>query len=249
MINFVQPLEQFEIVVLKPIILFNSIDFSFTNASLYLILATSLFLSLFYFATYYSRIVPQRWQLVTESFYEFLLDMLNQQVGVKGHKYFPVIFVTFSFIFMINILGMVPYSFTVGSHIIQTFTLSGAFWIALTILGFVYQKMHFFNLFLPKGVPSFILPALFVIELITYTSRAFSLAIRLFANLMSGHTLLNILSSFALSLWKKKVILGLIPFIIVFFVSILEFGIAFLQAYVFTVLLCIYLHDSIHGHE
>ena len=165
--------------------------------------------------------------------------------------YFPLIFVIFIFILTCNLLGMIPYSFTVTSHIIVTFFLSLSIFIGVTIIGFAHHGIHFFSFFLPAGAPVVLGPFLVVIELISYISRAFSLAIRLFANMMSGHSLLKILAGFAwtmLSVGGIFYVIHLVPLIIVFIITGLEIGIAMLQAYVFTVLTCIYLNDSINLH-
>jgi ATP synthase subunit 6 len=145
-----------------------------------------------------------------------------------------------------NLLGLFPFGFTVTSHIIVTFTLSFSIIVGLTIIGFREQKLHFLNLFIPKDVSKIMVPLLVVIEVVSYISRAFSLAIRLFANLMSGHTLLNILSTFVLKLLNKNILFGILPFILVLAICFLEICLAFLQAYVFMVLTCIYLSDSLY---
>jgi len=144
-------------------------------------------------------------------------------------------------------LGMTLFSFTLTSHIMVTFTLGVSSFIGLTILGFFLQKLSFLNLFLPKGIPSALIPILVVVEIISYTSRALSLSIRLFANLMSGHTLLHILAFFSSKLFKVKYIIGLLSFLLILAIVVLEFCIAILQAYVFTILICIYLNDSFHA--
>jgi len=144
------------------------------------------------------------------------------------------------------LLGLLPFGFTITSHIIVTFTLSFSVVLGLTIIGFREQKLHFLNLFVPRDVSKIMVPLLVVIEVVSYISRAFSLAIRLFANLMSGHTLLNILSTFVLKLLKKNVLFGILPFILVLAICFLEICLAFLQAYVFMVLTCIYLTDSLY---
>ncbi len=158
-------------------------------------------------------------------------------------------FTIFIVILIANLLGMTLYAFTLTSHIMVTFTLGVSSFIGLTILGFVLQKLAFFNLFLPKGIPAALIPILVVVELISYTSRALSLSIRLFANLMSGHTLLHILAFFASKLCKFNYIIGLLGFALIVAIIMLELCIAVLQAYVFTILICIYLNDAFNsGH-
>ncbi len=153
---------------------------------------------------------------------------------------------------MANLIGLLPYSFTTTSHVSQTFTLSLSLFLGVTFIGFIVQKLKFFELFVPKDVVFVLIPFLIIIEIISYISRAFSLAIRLFANMVSGHTLLNILAGFSLSLFNFKFyhqrIFAILPFFVIFIIFVLEFCISFLQAYVFAVLICIYLNDSLHGH-
>lgn len=182
-----------------------------------------------------------------ENLYKFVGEMLEGQVGKEAQRFFPYVFSIFIFILGSNMLGMTMFSFTLTSHIMVTFTLGVSTFIGLTILGFVIQHLHFLNLFLPKGIPAALIPMLVVIEIISYFSRALSLSIRLFANLMSGHTLLHILAFFSSKLFKYKFIVGLISFILILAIVALEFCIAILQAYVFAILICIYLNDSFHA--
>lgn len=247
---FISPLEQFQIISLIPIEIFN-MNISFTNSSLMMMLALFLIITSFNRAIINNKIIPVRKQAVVESIYEFVYNLVNENIGEKGNKYFPFIFILFIFILTLNLIGMIPYSFTVTSHIIVTFFLSLSIFIGVTIIGFMHHKIHFFSFFLPAGSPVLLAPFLVVIELISYTSRAFSLAIRLFANMMSGHSLLKILAGFSwtmLSAGGLFYVLQLIPLIVVFLITGLEIGIAFLQAYVFVVLTCIYLNDSINLH-
>lgn len=193
------------------------------------------------------RLISTKSQLIIERFYLFIFELVYQQVGFLGQTFVPLFFSLFSFILAANIVGLVPYSFTLTSHIMLTFTLSFSIFIGLTILAIIYQP-NFFELFIPKGVPSALVPFLFVIEIISYISRTFSLAIRLFANMMSGHVLLHILTGFCAFLFSDFYgvigkIIFFIPFILIIAIIGLEFGIAFLQAYVFCVLISIYLCD------
>lgn len=192
-------------------------------------------------------LIANGWQLFLENLYKFVAEMLETQVGKEAQKFFPYIFSIFIFILTSNILGMSLFSFTLTSHIMVTFTLGVSTFIGLTILGFVIQKLKFLNLFLPQGIPIALLPMLVIIEVISYFSRALSLSIRLFANLMSGHTLLHILAFFSSKLFKYKFIIGFISFILILAIVALEFCIAILQAYVFAILICIYLNDSYHA--
>lgn len=192
-------------------------------------------------------LIPNNWQIFLENLYKFVINILDTQVGKEAQRFFPYVFVVFIFILTSNMLGMTLFSFTLTSHILVTFTLGVSSFIGLTILGFFLQKLSFLNLFLPKGIPSALIPILVVVEIISYTSRALSLSIRLFANLMSGHTLLHILAFFSSKLFKVKYLVGLLSFLLILAIVVLEFCIAILQAYVFTILICIYLNDSFHA--
>lgn len=182
-----------------------------------------------------------------EEIYLFVFNLLKQQVGRKGYGYFPLKFTLFLFILFGNLLGMSLYSFTVTSHAVVTFGFAFAFFIGILIIGIITQKVKFLNTFIPSGSPVFLLPFMIFIEIISYFSRPFSLAIRLFANMMSGHTLLAILANFTFVISQKNLLIGAIPFLLIVLILGLETMIAILQAYVFTILLCIYLSDSIHG--
>jgi ATP synthase subunit 6 len=191
------PLEQFEIVPLLFVFLGNR--FVFTNASYFLIIAVILTLLFFHLTNLNSTLIPNRWQSISEMVFEFVQNMAFEALGNKGSKFFPLLFATFTFVFGCNILGMVPYTFTVTSHIIFTFSLGMTTFIGLNIIGFRQHGLHFFSLFLPPGAPLALAPLLVPIELISYVFRVVALAVRLFANMMAGHTLLKILATFA---WK-----------------------------------------------
>ena len=247
---YYSPLEQFEIVKLFPIEI-QGFDVSFTHSSLFCILILTTTIYLFLLSVSNKAIIPNQWQTVAEELYSFVYNMVTENVGKEGLKYFPLIFSLFMFILIANLLGMIPYSFTVTSHIIITFGLSLSIFIGVTLIGFYTHRVHFFSILLPSGTPLLLSFFLVVIELISYIARAFSLAIRLFANLMSGHSLLKILAGFAwtmLSIGGVFYLLSLIPLVVVFAVTGLEVGIAMLQAYVFTILTCLYLNDAIHLH-
>lgn len=214
-------------------------------------LVVNLLLSLFYFygSVGVLKLLPESSQNKVEIFYNFLGSTSKQQLGYQGQQFFIFTFVLFLFILVSNIVGMVPFSFTITSHIFQTFSLGLAVTIAITIVGFFYHGVNFFSLFLPQGAPKVLSPLLVFIEVVSYISRAFSLSIRLFANMMSGHTLLNIMTGFILKMFSKSFFLMLVaflPFLIICAIILLEVGIAVLQAYVFMVLFCIYLNDAYH---
>ena len=251
-----QPLEQFEITLFEPSFL-NFLDslLDFSTVTLY-ISSSVIYLVIVFFTLYFflyisildNHLIPQTsWEYVMEFFYQFIYNILFQQVGKEGVKYFPLIFSLFFFILVCNFIGMVPYGFTLTAFLVKTFTLSFSFLIGINIIGFQRQGLGFLQLFVPKGVPGFLLPFIILIEIISHLIKPVSLGVRLFANLMSGHSLLNILSSFVLGLSKIHFFFGLIPFVVVLLVCFLEVGIAFLQAYVFCVLLCIYLNESFHA--
>lgn len=241
------PLEQFSIVPFIPLGYF-----SFTNSSFFMLLTTGLVSFLFYLVTAKGGfLVPSRWQSFVEMIYEFVLNLVEEQIGSAGKKYFPLIFTTFTFLLFSNLIGMIPYSFTTTSHLIVTFTLSVSIFIGVTIIGFQKHGIHFFSFLLPPGAPLALAPFLVVIELVSYSFRAISLGVRLFANMMAGHTLVKILSGFAwtmMSLGGVMFVASFIPFAVVFALTFLEVGVACLQAYVFTILTCIYLNDAIHLH-
>lgn len=250
-----QPLEQFEIFNMSNIFLSliaQIFFFShyFTNSLFYIFL---ILFSLFFFlrlSKYRRRIfISNSWEVLIEKLYFIVFFAIQEQAGDLGLHFFPIFFSIFVFILISNLIGLTPYGFTITSFIIKTFALSLSFFIGLTLIGITWQGPKFFEMFIPKGVPKPLVPVLMVIEVISYVSRAFSLAIRLFANMMSGHSLLYILSGFVVTLSKKSIFFGLIPFFIVLAITFLEVGIACLQAYVFVVLLCIYLNDSLHAHH
>lgn len=248
---FNSPLEQFEVNILFPLSFFRIFDISFTNLAWAMLLSTGslMFVLWLMFSPIQGRalLVPTKAQALGEFFYFFILGIIKQQAGRGGLIFFPLFFFTFFFIFGSNLFGLFPFGFTPTGHIIITFTLAFAFNLAFLILGFQLNGLKFLKLFVPSGSPVWLLPLIVVIEVISYLIRTFSLSLRLFANMMAGHTLLHILASFVLAFYKAGyAILGLLPFILVFFIGILEFGIAFLQAYVFVVLLAIYLNDALH---
>jgi F-type H+-transporting ATPase subunit a len=237
------PLHQFEIHKIIPISI-GGIDASFTNSSLFMLLAVSL-ITLFLVLSIRDRaLVPGRLQSMAELSYEFIANMLRTNVGREGRPYFPFIFSLFYFILVGNMLGMMPYSFTFTSHLAVTLGLALVVFIGTTILGFVKHGTHFLSFFLPHGTPPALAPLLIPLEIMSYCFRPISLSLRLFANMTAGHTLLKVFAGFAVSLG----VLGVVPMLAVVGVTALEFLIAFLQAYVYTVLACIYLNDALHMH-
>jgi len=240
--NF-QPLEQFNIVTI-----FYLKSIPFTNLTVYNIIVILFFCFFFWLVSRDMRVVPRAWQIIGESYYKFLLNLTKQQMGWIGRRFFPLTFTLFTFILTSNLMGMTLYGFTTTSHIAVTFCLSFSLFLGIIILGFQRQGLHFFHLFVPAGAPKPMLPFLVIIEVISFVSRPFSLGIRLFANMMSGHTLLVILSGFTLTILQLQVVLGFLPITLITCIIGLELFIAALQAYVFTVLVCIYMKESVYGH-
>jgi F-type H+-transporting ATPase subunit a len=245
---FLSPLDQFEILVFHPFFIFNSIDLSITNVTIYGFLVVVYFLSLYYFSFYRAKIIPNRWQYFIESLYNFVLDTLKQQVGTKGQLYFPVLFLVFIFILFANLVGMTPFGYTLTSHIIITFMIGFSIFFGIVLIGVIRLKKHFIDLFIPgQGLPKLLVPMIIIIEVLSYLIRPFSISIRLFANIMAGHTLLTILAQFTYILFNTKIWMGVLPFLVILAVTCLELFIACLQAYVFIVLLAIYFNDSLSG--
>ena len=239
------PLEQFEIKRLIPIDI-GGLDLSFTNSALFMLIAVALATLFLTYSMRTRAVVPGRLQSVAEISYEFIANMIRENVGTEGRRYFPFIFTLFMFILFGNLLGMVPYSFTYTSHIIVTFAMAAVVFVGVTVIGFVRHGAKFLKLFVPSGVPMFLLPLLVLIEILSYLTRPISLSVRLFANMMAGHTMLKVFAGFVVSL---GVLAGWAPLAFVVALTGLEIGIAFLQAYVFTILTCIYLNDAIHLHH
>lgn len=238
------PLHQFEIQRLIPLEV-GGIDISFTNSALWMVIIVAVATVFFLTATARAALVPGRLQSVAELSYEFVAGLLRDNAGKEGMKYFPFIFTIFIFVLLANMLGMVPYSFTVTSHLAVTATMSLIIILGITVLGLVKHGFGFFHVFLPSGVPLWLAPLLIVIEVISYLTRPVSLAVRLFANMMAGHTTLKVFAGFVVALG----VAGVIPLLFVVALTALEVLIAFLQAYIFTILTCIYLHDAFHPHH
>jgi ATP synthase subunit 6 len=245
------PLEQFSIIKLYSLVV-GPFEFSFTNSSLLVLLSSSLSLVLFNLVCSGAKLVPGCWQSIVELFYEFVyFSVLSENVKKDGSSYFPILFSIFFFIFSCNLFGMVPYSFTVTSHCVVTVSLAAFFFLAINVVGARKHGIQMLSLFLPSGAPLLLAPLLVVIEAVSYSFRVVSLALRLFANMMSGHCLLKILAGFAWTMFASGGLLSLahlLPLLVIFAIVGLELAIAFLQAYVFTVLLCIYLNDALNLH-
>ncbi len=235
------PLDQFKV---KTLFEFDiaGFDASFTNSSAFM-LAIVLLISFFVIGGMSkASAVPTRWQSMVEMVYEFISSMLHEAAGREARKFFPFIFSLFMFVLFANLMGMIPYTFTVTSHIAVTFTLAAVIFVGVTVLGFINHGMGFLKLFVPTGVPMALMPILIVIEFISYLTRPISLSVRLFANMMAGHTMLKVLAGFVASLG----VFGILPIVFITALTGLEIIIAILQAYVFAMLTCIYLNDAYH---
>lgn len=245
------PISQFQISKLIPIEV-GGLDFSFTNSSLFMV-ATVAVASGFLFLTTSNRgMVPSRMQSISEMSYEFVASMLRDGAGSGGMRFFPMVFSLFMFVLVANLIGMFPYFFTVTSHIIVTFVLALLVIGTVIIYGFWKHGLGFLNLFVPSGVPGVLLPLVVLIEIISFLSRPISLSVRLFANMLAGHITLKVFAGFVTSLSALGVVgIGgaILPLIMTIAITGLEFLVAFLQAYVFAVLTCMYLNDALHpGH-
>lgn len=237
------PLEQFEIRRIIPMHI-GGVDVSFTNSALFMAIGVVLITALIVLSTRRAALVPTRWQSVTELFYEFIAGMIQDTVGKEGMQYFPSIFTLFMFVLAGNLLGMLPWGYTFTSQIIVTFGMAAFIFIGVTIIGFRRHGLHFLQLFAPEGVPMILLLLLVPIELISYCIRPFTLSIRLFANMLAGHAILAVFAGFVVALG----ILGVAPLAMDVGFMLLEFLVAVLQAYIFAILTCLYLNDSINMH-
>jgi F-type H+-transporting ATPase subunit a len=220
------------------------LDLSFTNSALFMVVALALVTGFLILGMRRGALVPGRWQCAAELSYEFIAGLIRDTVGAEGRRYFPIVFSLFMFILVGNLLGMVPYSFTFTSHIIVTFALAAVVFIGVTILGFVKHGMRFFGMFVPPGAPIAMWPLLIPIEVISYLSRPISLSVRLFANMLAGHTLVKVIAGFI----GIMGVFGILPLAVVVALTGLEILIAFLQAYVFAILTCLYINDALHMH-
>ena len=247
------PLDQFEIrnYLNLDSSLFK-IDLSITNIGLYLITGTMLVLLVSFIANNNNKIIANSWSLSAESMYDTVHSIVINQINAnKGQIYFPFIFALFIFILVNNLIGMIPYSFASTSHFILTFSISFTIVLGATFLGFQKHGLEFFSLFVPAGCPLGLLPLLVLIEFISYLARNVSLGLRLSANILSGHMLLNILAGFCYNIMNSRLLfffLGLIPLAFIIAFSGLELAIAFIQAQVFVVLTSSYIKDALDLH-
>jgi len=247
------PLEQFQILPLIPI-RFYDFDVSFTNGNLISLIALSSFILLLQMLLSPNKsfyIVPSRWQIVSETFYEAITNMLYDNLGTRGQKYFPFVFILFLFVLLSNLVGLIPYSFTITSHLIVTFALALMVFVGVNIICVKEHGLHMVSLFLPPGTSLGLALLLVPIEFVSYMFKPISLGVRLFANMMAGHTLLKVIAGFAWSMMASGGLLfiaHLLPLLVLVLLVGLELGVAMIQAYVFTILTCIYLNDAINLH-
>jgi len=240
------PMHQFEVYRIGPEINIGTVNLSFTNASLFMAISSLAILFLLFFGTKKKLLIPSKIQLITEMSYTFVAKMINDTAGSSAKAFFPFVFTLFMFVLFCNMFGMLPYSFTVTSHIIVTFMLAAIVFIGVTILGFIKHGFKYLEIFVPKGVPIILLPLIVIIEIISYLSRPVSLSVRLFANMMAGHTMLKVFGGFVISLGLLG---GWLPLSFSVALTGLEILVAFLQAYVFAILTCIYLNDALNLHH
>jgi F-type H+-transporting ATPase subunit a len=246
------PIRQFQIVDLIPLVKVGSINIAFTNSAFFMALAVGATAALMLGTTTGRQMVPGRMQSIAELAYEFVADTIRSTAGEAGMQFFPLVFSLFMFLLVSNVVGIIPYSFTVASHIIITVALALLVFFTVVIYGFWKHGLHFLNLFVPKGVPAYILPMIVVIEVMSFLSRPISHSVRLFANMLAGHITLKVFASFATMLGGFGVIGwfgATVPLAMTVALTALELLVACLQAYVFAILTCIYLNDAIHpGH-
>ena len=240
------PMTQFEVYRIGPEIKVGAFDISFTNASLFMIVSSLAILVIFNLGSKKYSLLPNKLQLLAELSYTFVSKMIADTAGSKARPYFAFIFSLFMFVLFCNMFGMIPYTFTVTSHIIVTFMLATFIFIGVTIVGFIKHGLGYLKLFVPSGVPAILLPLIVVIEIISYLSRPVSLSVRLFANMMAGHTMMKVFGGFVISL---GIVGGWLPLSFSVALTGLEILVAFLQAYVFAILTCIYLNDALNLHH
>ncbi|HEY8191384.1 MAG TPA: F0F1 ATP synthase subunit A [Alphaproteobacteria bacterium] len=241
------PLHQFVITPIIPLEI-GGIDISFTNSSLWMMIGVVASYLLFSQAMKRKALVPGRLQVLVEMLYHMLADMVRQSIGPEGRRYFPFIFTIFMLVLMGNLLGLIPYSFTYTSHIIVTASLSFLIFLSVLVIGFARHGTHFLSLFAPAGVPIFLYPFLVPIEIISYIARPITHSVRLFANMMAGHIMLKVFAGFSVglaSLGAIGVAASVIPMLVNSALIGFELLIALLQAYVFAILACIYLKDTV----
>ena len=248
----VDPIHQFQIQNILPITTIGGTQIHLTNSAVYMLVSVAITVILLLGTTTGRRLVPTRMQSLGELSYEFVANTIRSTAGEQGMRFFPFVFSLFMFILVSNMIGLIPYTFTVSSHLIVTAALSLLVFFTVLIYGFYKNGLHFFNLFVPKGIPVYILPLIVFIEVLSFLSRPISHSVRLFANMLAGHITLKVFASFITMLGAMGAVGwagAILPLGLTVALTALELLVAFLQAYVFTILTCIYLHDALHpGH-
>ena len=247
------PIHQFQIVDLFPVAHIGNTEIVFTNSAAFMFAAVIVITAFLVIGTAKGALVPSRLQSAAEISYEFVATTVRSTAGSEGMKFFPFVFSIFMFILTLNFIGLIPYTFTVTSHIIVTAALAFTVFLTVLVYGLYRHGLHFFNLFVPKGVPVYILPLIIFIEVLSFISRPISHSVRLFANMLAGHITLKVFAGFIILMGSAMGALGwaggILPFGMIVILTALETLVAFLQAYVFAILTCIYLNDAIHpGH-
>jgi F-type H+-transporting ATPase subunit a len=246
------PIHQFELKNFFTLGHIGPYEIAFTNSALFMILALLVTAALMLIPTRQRSLVPSRAQSVAEISYEFVANTIRSTAGKEGMKFFPLVFSLFIFVLTVNLLGLLPYGFTVTSHIIVTVALAMLVFLTVIVYGFWKNGLKFFKLFVPSGIPIYILPLIVFIEVLSFLSRPISHSVRLFANMLAGHITLKVFAGFIVMLSAFGIggwIGAILPLSLVVALTALEFLVAFLQAYVFAILTCIYLNDAIHpGH-
>ncbi len=245
----VDPIHQFGIHSIVDFGTIGGVHLAFTNSALFMFIAVALIAALLILGTSSRAVVPGRIQALAEISYEFVANMLRESAGKDGMRFFPFVFSIFMFVLFCNVIGLVPYFFTVTSHLVITAALAVTIILLVIIYGFYRNGMKFLGLFVPQGVPGYLLPLVVSIEVMSFLSRPISLSVRLFANMLAGHITLKVFASFILMLgafgfagWLGAVM----PFAMTVALTALEILVAFLQAYVFAILTCMYLNDALH---
>jgi F-type H+-transporting ATPase subunit a len=250
--NVIDPIHQFQIHKIVELGQPGGVELAFTNSAAFMFGIVALVFFFLTFATRGRTLVPGRLQSMAELSYEFVASTVRGSAGNEGMKFFPLVFSLFIFVLTANMVGMIPYAFTVTSHLIVTAALALLVILTVIIYGFVRHGTHFLNLFVPSGVPAFLLPFMVVIEVISFLSRPISLSLRLFANMLAGHIAMKVFAGFIVMMTASGVVGwfgAVLPLFMVVALTALEFLVAALQAYVFAVLTCIYLNDALHpGH-
>lgn len=246
------PIHQFQIVDLFPIAKIGNTEIAFTNSAAFMVVTVVSITAFLIGATASRSLVPSRLQSTAELSYEFVANTIRSSAGTEGMRFFPFVFSLFMFILVINLIGLIPYAFTVTTHIVITAALSLSVFLTVLVYGFWRNGLRFFNLFVPKGIPIYILPLIVLIEVMSFLSRPISHSVRLFANMLAGHITLKVFASFITMLSAFGIagwIGAILPLGLTVALTALELLVAVLQAYVFAILTCIYLNDAIHpGH-